>query len=90
MLAHRQYAQVPSCVRRATHEEFLEAHDHTWQLFLYPAPGGDDLLLIFTFLFIFIPPVPLAPLPKLWPMEHGDSEPLCSRKLTAERGTQSK
>ena len=81
----QQYAQVTPYAGRTTHEELLLDHANAWQPLLSAAPGGGALLLSLTFSFIFIPHVPLAPLPTLWTLEHGDSDPPHGRKLSTER-----
>ena len=85
---HLKDVSFSCCHSRATHEEFLAARTHAWQLFLSVAPEGDALILIFTFFFLFLKPIPLAPLATIWPMAHGDSDPPNDRKLAANRVTQ--
>ena len=89
-LVQRLDSQVPLFAGRSTHEEFLVAHAHAWQLFLSSVPGVGALLLIFTFLLLIIPPVLFDHLPNLWPMAHGDSDTPHGSKLAAERWTQTK
>ena len=85
---HLKDVSFSCCHSRATHEEFLAARTHAWQLFLSVAPEGDALILIFTFFFLFLKTIPLAPLAIIWPMARGDSDPPNDRKLAASRVTQ--
>ena len=89
-LAERQYAQLPPLEGRATHKELISDHDHAWQLLLSYTPGGVALILILTFVFLFIPPILIAPMPTLWPLAHDEYDSPHSSKLATKRGTQNK
>ena len=88
-MEQQQDAQVPPHSGITTHEELILNYVHSWKLFLSDAPGG-ALILTLTFSFIFNPSVPLAPLPTIWPLVHGDSEPPHGRKSTTERRDQTR
>ena len=84
-MAQRGYDQVTPYAGRATHEKFLAAHAHAWQLSLSDTQGGGALLQALTFPHNFLPLVPLTPLPTLWNMANGNSDPPHGRKLSTER-----
>ena len=87
MLAQQRDSQVSTYSGRATHEELLSAHVLAWKQLLYATPRGGSLLLILNILFLLLPPVMLAPIPNLCPLEHSEYDPPHDRKLATERGT---
>ena len=50
------------------------------------AQGGDALLIIFTYFLLFSPPVTIAPLHIIWPMDYGEHDSPHGSKLSVKRG----